>query len=276
MKKILLVSATLSVLIGTAYAATPAAQTQLPPYSMQSCASQAPYGFPQTSKPNTIAICRQAYAVLNDLVAKVSPWEVYTLTPQHALGCEARVNAFAPDQSLPKGQRAELVDYAHSGYDTGHIANDADMSWDPTVQRESFILSNMAPQLPGLNRSTWKVLETDVRDWAFNGHTMTIYAGSIYDINTDKKIGPDNVVVPHSFYKIVIDDVTHQSLAFLFPHRGDLGANILPLQTTVSNIESLTGIIFPVPDSKTIMNKMWPVNLSAMALSKKTQCAVNK
>jgi len=250
-----------------------AAGEQTSPQPMQSCQTQVPFGWPQASRPGTTPVCRQAYVLLHDNIAKVSLWEAYTLTPQHAVGCLARVNAFAPDQSLPRGQRSELADYAKSGYDTGHIANDADMSWDPTVQRESFILSNMAPQLPSLNRGIWKELETYVRDWAYtSGHSLTIYAGSIYDVSSDRKIGPDSVVVPHAFYKIVIDDTTRQSLAFIFPHRDGLGTDLRPLQTTVASVESQTGISFPVPDSKTAVNAIWPVNLAPLEAAKK-QCS---
>ena len=252
-----------------AYASTPPI-IQSPPRMLSECQTQAPYGFPQTSRTNTTAECRLAYALLHDNQAKVSAWEVYTLTPVHAIGCLARVNAFASDQSLLKGQRAELVDYAKSGYDTGHIANDADMSWDAAVQKESFILSNMAPQLPSLNRGIWKELETAIRSWTVNtGHNLTIYAGSIYDIATDKTVGPDNVVVPHAFYKIIIDDTIRVSLAFIFPHTNGLGRDVSTMQSTVANVESATGITFPVPDSKTVRNQLWSINLAPMTAAKK-------
>jgi endonuclease G len=267
--KMLSVLATLVLATGT-----PAiAQQQAPPRPMQACAVQAPYGFPRSTRPNTTEICRTAYALSHDNNARVATWVVYTLTAQHAIGCAPRINAFAPDQSLQRGQRAELVDYANSGYDTGHIANNADMSWDPAVARESFILSNMAPQIPNLNRGIWKSLETAVRAWAFNsGRSLTIYAGSIYDLNSDRRIGPNQVIVPRAFYKIVINNVSGQSLAFVFPHRNDLGTDLRSVQTTVADIERYTGVSFPVPDRHDVRNPLWPIDLAPMTASRRTKC----
>jgi endonuclease G len=203
----------------------------------------------------------------------VATWVVYTLASQHAIGCVPRINAFAPDQSLQRGQRAELVDYANSGYDTGHIANNADMSWDPAVARESFILSNMAPQMPNLNRGIWKQLETAVRAWAFNsGGSLTIYAGSIYDLNGDHRIGPNQVIVPRAFYKIVINNVSRQSLAFVFPHRSNLGTDLRSVQATVADVERYTGVSFSIPDAHDARNPIWPIDLAPIVSARRARC----
>ena len=68
-----------------------------------------------------------------------------------------------PPTIPPQGGRAEPADYVGSGFDMGHIAPDGDMRWDPDVERKSSMLSNMTPQLPGLNRGLWKLLKTAVR-----------------------------------------------------------------------------------------------------------------
>lgn len=244
---------------------------QAPPRPMVACESQVPYGWPVIRVPGTAEVCRTAYALLHDNDAKVARWVAYTLRPEHAIGCAPRVNAFAPDLGIPRGQRAELADYANSGFDTGHIANNADMSWDPAVARESFILSNMAPQMPALNRGAWRQLEQAVRAWAFNGNaSMTIYAGSVFDSNSDRRIGPNGVIVPSAFYKIVINNETRRSLAFLFPHR-DVN-DFRSVQTTVSAVEDATGIRFPVPDDRSARNTVWSVELSPLINARRERC----
>lgn len=249
------------------------AADQLPSKPIELCQSQAPYGYPQTDKANMVLICRTAYALLHDNNAKVPAWVVYTLTPNHAIGCAIRSNAFAADQSIPRGQRAELIDYAKSGFDTGHMANSADMSWNPAVERESYILSNMAPQLPNLNRGLWKDLETVIRTWVFNSnHDVTVYVGSIYDLQNDRRIGPSGVIVPRGFYKIIIDNTTKQTLAFLFPHKNTAGMTLEQVQVTVADIEIETGIMFPVPEPKTIKNPIWQSNFNALLNGKKQIC----
>lgn len=261
---------TLLMALMLAICPTLAFSQQTPPRSPENCASQAPYGFPQVARPNSMLICRTAYVLLHDNDARIAPWVSYTLTAQNVLGCEPRVNAFSPDQSIPRGQRAELVDYANSGFDTGHMANNADMSWSQQTARESFILSNMAPQLPALNRGAWRQLESATRGWAFSSnHSLTIYTGSVYDLN-DRRIGPNGVIIPRAFYKIVINNSTRQSLAFLFPHR-DID-DFRTVQSTVSEIEMLTGIRFSIPDDKNAMNRVWPIELAPMMAARRARC----
>ena len=253
-----------------------ASADQAPPRPIQECANQVPWGWPQAQVKYGVGICRQAYVLLHDNQARIPAWVAYTLTPERVIGCVPRSNAFAADQSIPVGQRSEPRDYARSGYDTGHLGNDADMSWDPVVERESFILSNMTPQLPGLNRNTWLRLESATRDWVFNSrHTFTIYAGSIYNVSTDPKIGPNQVTVPHAFFKILVDNNSRQSWAWIFPHRGDLGPDFRPLQTTVAQVESASGIVFPVTDAKTSFNPMMPISHTAFAQAKRAACGAS-
>jgi endonuclease G len=249
-----------------------AATSQAAPLPIASCSAQIPYGMPQDNHPSSVLICRHAYIVQSDIVAKIPVWVAYTLTPEHTTGCVKRSNAFQSDQSLPPNEAADPTDYAKSGYDIGHQANDADMDWDVGVERESFILTNMAPQRPALNRGIWKVLETSVRAWAHAGHTLTIYVGPIWN-SSDPTIGEDKVVAAHSYYKIVIDDVTKQSLAFVMPNlTTNQGSDISPFQTTVAQIETATGVTFAVPDSKTVKNPIWAADTEKLSADKKATC----
>jgi len=132
---------------------------QRAPQTGAACGANLVYGLPAVTKPDATLICRQGYVTLHDNQAKVPVWTAWVLTPNHINGCVPRSNAFAADQSLPAGKRSDPRDYAGTGYDQGHIANDAHQSWDQQVELESFLMSNMAPQLPGLNRGAYKLLE---------------------------------------------------------------------------------------------------------------------
>ena len=248
------------------------AADQAAPLPPASCMAFLPFGAP-TAKPNTTTICRSAYMVNHDPVAKIPVWVAYSLQPATAISCLPRDDAFAPDNSIPKGQRAELVDYQKSGYDQGHLANNADMSISAQAAKESFLLSNMSPQLPGVNRGIWKQLESSVRAWTFNQkHNLTVYAGDIWT-STSKTIGPDKVVVPDYLWKVVIDQSTKKSVAFIFPHKEGLDAtNLAPFQTTVAAVEKATGLVIPVPDDKNTKNALPPADLNAVTNAKKAAC----
>jgi endonuclease G len=248
------------------------AAEQVAPLPPASCMAFLPYGAP-TAKQNTTTICRSAYMVNHDPVAKIPVWVAYTIQPATAISCLPRDDAFAPDMSLPKGQRAELVDYQKSGYDQGHLAPNADMSVSAQAAKESFLLSNMSPQLPGVNRGVWKQLESSVRAWTYTTkHPLTVYAGDIWPPANARAIGPNKVVVPDVLWKVVVDNTTKQSLAFMFPNREGLATDIKPFQVSVADIEKATGLVIPVPDNKMIKNPVPIADLNAVTTAKKTAC----
>ena len=130
-----------------------------------SCESQIDhlkYGIPST---NGKILEREGYVLLHDSLKKIPLWVSYHLTKKHLQGIQERVDRFKPDPDLLEGERAELSDYKGSGYDRGHMAPAGDMKRSLKVMLESFYLSNMCPQTPGLNRGQWKTLEEKIRDF---------------------------------------------------------------------------------------------------------------
>jgi len=252
------------------------AAQQAPAQPIAACQVQAPYGFPQSSHQG-VALCHHAYATFVDPVAKIPEWVVYTLTPDHALGCLPRTNAFAADQSFAGS--ATPQDYAGSGYDKGHLMPDGDASFDDQAENESFFMTNMSPQAPAFNRGIWKLLETSVRGWAAQtGHTFIVYIGDIYGPG-DKTIGK-GVVVPHAMFKIVIDDNTKQVAGWVFPHVApypNLGNDLTKFRTSVANIEQLSGIKFGFPTGGTelAVGQEWKVDFGKLTSEKRSKCGAN-
>lgn len=109
---------------------------------------------------------------------------------------------------------------------------------------ESFLMSNMAPQLAGLNRGGWKGLEDRVRIWANLSGELDIVAGPIWDnANSEKKIG-NGVYVPNKFYKVILDAKSQKALAFIFPHEKISTSDLATYITTVDEVELQTGLDF--------------------------------
>lgn len=245
------------------------AWTQTPPRPMQACASDAPYGYP--AGKNGVPLCRLAYATLYDAQAKLPIWTVWTVTPPEAIGCIARTNAFVADQSVQGSPSPE--DYAGTGFDKGHVAPDGDLSFDQQVEYESFLMTNMMPQLGGLNRGIWKLLETYTRGYVVQRNTsVTIYAGPIYNYS-NKTIGK-GVIVPQAFYKILIDNRSKEVLAFIFPHTGGQGNDLDVVLSSVEAVESQTGLKFPLPQGAVLGKKTkdFPVDFGALTKAKQAKC----
>jgi len=249
---------------------------QRAPLPPQQCQVHSPYGFAQTQRPSQ-PICREAYLVAYDAPAKIPVYVAYTLQPQNALGCFPRTNAFVADASIKDGAKPD--DYAGTGYDKGHAAPDGDLSWTQQVEYESFLMTNMYPQHGSLNRGIWKLLETSVRGWAVQrNQAYTIYVGAYYGTGNEK-IG-NGVVVPHGYYKIVINNVTHEVAGWQFPHKKpyvNLGNDLTQFRAPLAQIQEYAGVKYPFPpNAKEVQpGKEWPVDYGALTNSKRAKCKTN-
>ena len=249
---------------------------QRAPNPPQACAVHSPYGFATVKRP-VQPICREAYLVAYDAPVKIPAYVAYTLLPQNALGCFPRTNAFVADQSVQGGARPD--DYAGTGYDKGHAAPDGDLSWSAQVEYESFLMTNMYPQHGSLNRGIWKLLETSIRGWAVQlNQPYTIYVGAFYGAG-DELIG-NGVVVPHGFYKIVINNQTKQIAGWAFPHTKpyvNLGNDLTKFRLPVSQIEITAGVKFAYPAGARELQpgQEWTVDYGALTNAKRARCGRN-
>jgi endonuclease G len=246
---------------------------QRAPLPVQQCQAHSPYGFAQTARPAQ-PICREAYLVAYDAPVKIPAYVAYTLLPQNALGCFPRTNAFVADSSVPGGARPD--DYAGTGYDKGHAAPDGDLSWSAIVEYESFLMTNMYPQHGSLNRGIWKLLETSVRGWAVQrNQPYTIYVGAFYGPG-DGVIG-NGVIVPHGYYKIVINNATKEIAGWSFPHTKpyvNLGNDLTKFRAPVAQIQQQAGIsyAFPAGAKELAPGTEWAVDFGALTNAKRAKC----
>ena len=247
---------------------------QRAPQPVQACQVHSPYGFAATQRAAT-PICREAYLVAYDAPVKIPVYVAYTLLPQNAIGCWPRTNAFVADASL-NGSGARPDDYAGTGYDKGHAAPDGDLSWSQIVEYESFLMTNMYPQHGSLNRGIWKLLETSVRGWAVQqNQSFTIYVGAFYG-QGDEFIGK-GVIVPHGYYKIVINNNTGAIAGWAFPHTKpyvNLGNDLTKFRLPIAQIETTAGVKFAFPANANELQpgQEWPVNYGALTNAKRAKC----
>lgn len=176
-------------------------------------------------------------------------WVFYELSRAELHGPYERSDNFKSDPLVPTGSAAG-DDYRYSGYDRGHLAPAADMSFSAQAMAESFYMSNMSPQEPGFNRGIWKRLEAQLRAWAEEDGDLYIVSGPLFLENRGNIGG--GVAVPSHFFKIVLDSDAgdYRSLAFILPNQkasGDLQA----FERSIDEVESLSRIDFfaALPDS---------------------------
>lgn len=160
-------------------------------------------------------LCYAGYAVWHSGTTKTGLVSAEHLTPERVKDAVAleRRNAFHPDPNLSPADRAELADYARSGYDRGHLAPSGDMP-DAAAQEESFSLANMIPQAPALNRQLWEQLESAVRAAVLGGREFYVLTGPLF-AGEDLKALKGKVLVPTHVYKAVVDVATRTAAAYL-------------------------------------------------------------
>lgn len=237
-----------------------------------SCHLQIPQGLPST-KGDITTICRYAYIVAHDNQAKIPLWVTYRVEPKNAIGCVPRLDRFIPDYRISESARSHPEDYAGTGYDIGHMADAASMSWSDLAEEESFIMSNAAPQAPNLNRGIWKLLEIKIRVWAWAGRDMTVYTGSVYD-EASEHIN-NKVTVPDKFYKIVVDNTTGESIAFLFNNEPTENKDLTRYIVPVSVVEAVSGLEFPNIRNKDQEGILWPADSRKFRTDKRKKCSIN-
>ena len=190
------------------------------------------YGMPEADQ----VIFNRHYITGYSYYFRQAKWTLEIIDPDYT-GLE-RVDNFRPDYRVPKMFRADLADYKGSGYDRGHLVASANQ-WEVELQNsETFLLSNMSPQIPGFNRGLWKKLEEAVRTLNERENILETYVicGPIFYFDkATELIGSedDNGVtlpIPHAYFKSILTENNRGTL--------DLWSFILPNEKSDKPLES--------------------------------------
>lgn len=163
-----------------------------------------------------------------------------------------RADNFRPDYRIPEAFRADLADYEGSGHDRGHLVASADQNEMAIQNSETFLLSNMSPQKPQLNRGIWKKLETAVRELDAKEDIYETYVicGPIFNFDTPvSRIGSKDgngvsLPVPNAYFKAVLTEDKRGDLdmwSFIMPNEESdkpLGTFLVP----TTQVERMSGI----------------------------------
>ena len=215
-----------------------AAQTACPEHF---AAGQAPDLVNPRLAPGARPLCFQAFAVLHSGLTRTPLYSAEHLTADRIDAARAtpRSGDFHPDPDLPPGERAELSDYARSGFDRGHMAPAGDMP-DADAQQESFTLANMVPQAPKLNRGVWEGIESAVRTMAQRRGELYVVTGPIFKGSELATVG--HVVVPTYVFKAVLDPRSRSAAAYVAENTEAAAWTSI----SIAQLTRLTGInVFP-------------------------------
>jgi endonuclease G len=185
----------------------------------------------------TQEICFRAFAVLHSGVSRTPLFAAEHLTRQNVknAGKLSRKDSFHAEDALPESDRAELSDYARSGYDRGHMVPNANFA-TRKAQAESFSLANMVPQVHESNAGVWAGIESATRQLATAEGDIYVISGPAFVGGNLKKIG--NVLVPTHVWKVIYSPSQQKAGAYLITNDDTRDYAVL----TVSKLEKMVGL----------------------------------
>ena len=165
------------------------------------------------------------------------------------------------------------ADYTNSGYDRGHmVPNHAIVSrFGDAERRKTFLMGNIAPQTPQLNRKVWRDVEHRIADlWTARYGEIWVVVGCIPS-STGEKLSGTDIDVPQQFYQIIMaqEGLDVRALAVIFPQNVPWSAWAARSIATIDEIEELTGLDFNPelpqfiqdPLEADLPSRLWPVRV---------------
>ncbi len=189
---------------------------------------------------------RQAYWVGWSPVCGHPAYVVYTVPTSKVLNAPPERPPFVVDPEATDCPTPE--DYTRSGYDRGHMAPNYLIAtrYGKAAQKETFLMSNIVPQSPELNRGPWRILEQIVADeLTEQGVELWVITGPV---PAEKKtyIKRGKARIPKGFFKIIasVKEGRLRAIGFYMPQ--DIRSDKHPRYcfTSIDQIEMMTGLNF--------------------------------
>jgi len=185
---------------------------------------------------------------------KTANWVSWQLN-RSWIGTADRQDNFRPDDSLPAHwYKVRPNDYTGSGYDRGHIAPSADRTRNEADNSATFLMTNMMPQVPELNRGLWSDLEDYCRELVQQGKELYIVAGPV---GRKGSIGKkEKIAVPAKNWKVIVvldrqglgmQGITTntRTIAVMMPNDASVkGQGWKSFRVSVKQVERETGLNF--------------------------------
>lgn len=182
-------------------------------------------------------------------------WTAFRWDATNSGGYVKREDNFIEDTDIPEAFRTGQRHYSGSGYTRGHICASADRWNSLEANRQTFLYSNMQPQLYSFNGGIWANLEAQVRSWNRVGFRDTLYVvkGGTIDNTADiLETTRTGLLVPKYFFMAILCknrstvNGGYKAIGFYLEHRSAYAdeQNLSPYVVSIDRLEELTGIDF--------------------------------
>jgi endonuclease G len=145
---------------------------------------------------------------------------------------------FYSEKTIPLKYRSKQSDYKYSGYDRGHLANDADFDYSIKSLRKTYSMANIVPQTPNVNRRTWIKAEKYERLIARKLGEVKVLNIIKYASNP-KRIGKNKIAVPIGFYKEIYNENRNFKKCFYYRNNDNINVKIDKLKYHLINCRNI-------------------------------------
>ncbi len=215
--------------------------------------------------PDNYLLIKDQFVISYNRSKQIPNWVAWHLDETWIRENVEREGTFFMDGSLPKKwKKAMPSQYLRSGFDRGHLCPAGDRTRSTADQEATFVMTNIVPQAPLLNRGLWAEIEKECRKLVRDGYELYVYAGT----NAIGGIGENGyaevliggISVPGYVWKVIVIlpegnrdaarvDENTQVISLLIPNRD--ASNYRPLTefvVSLSELETKTKLTF-LPDN---------------------------
>lgn len=205
---------------------------------------------------------------------KHSNWVAFYYDAVTAADNVSRTDAWAVDTALPSSMQVTEDNHKSDGFDKGHLCASEDRSYCREANQQTFLYSNISPQLNAFNGGFWQSLESRVRIWGrscANGTYDKVYivkGGTMnsllvnYKSNKKAQDGQyptttaegktiKGLACPKYYFMAILAEKndSYQAIGFFVEHREDLTMNpksdeLKKYAVSIDDLEKKTGIDF--------------------------------
>ncbi len=206
----------------------------------------APYGEP-TDRLGLKRLMNRGYSVGYDESLPSPRWSSYRVFPYKDVHLE-RPSSFKADPRT--SAHVTTSEYVRSGFDRGHLSPNYAISvcYGEEAQKETFLLSNIVPQLHALNAGLWKDMEQRImKRYVGRYGTVWVQVGPVFTSPPAKQVG--RIPVPSLFWMVIseYEESAHgiRAIAYLVPHEEKWrDAELTRYVVSIRRVEQLTGLDF--------------------------------
>lgn len=156
------------------------------------------------------------------------------------------------DEYIEANMRTTYDNHRNNGHDRGHMVASGDRLYSSQANLETYMYSNMSPQLGAFNQDYWSQLEQKIQGLGGSRRfcdTLYVCKGATIDNDEDILETLKGIAVPKYYYMAVmrIKDGKYSAAGFLMKHTNEgytKNMDLRPYAMSIDALEEKTGVNF--------------------------------